>query len=89
LLTVTKAAVARLAQMLKQHGMSEETAVRFVFEGGGLVLRQDTEREGDAMFPYKGRTVLLLDAQVSERLTEHTLDIEDTKLTLKLPEKAE
>ena len=76
MLTVTKEAVARLAQMLNQQGLPEETAVRFVFEGDGLVLRQDSEREGDAMFQHEGRTVLLLDAQVSARLAEHTLDLQ-------------
>lgn len=34
------------------------------------------------MFQYQGRTVLLLDAQVSERLAEDTLDVEDSKLML-------
>ncbi len=85
MLTVTEAAVARLAQMLQQQGLSEGTAVRFVFEGQGLVLQPDSEREGDAMFQYQGRTVLLLDAQVSERLAEDTLDVEDSKLMLQHP----
>jgi Fe-S cluster assembly iron-binding protein IscA len=85
MLTVTEAAVARLAQMLRQQGMSGEIAVRFVFDGPGLILRADTDRKGDAMFQYKGRTVLLLDPEVSDRLAEDTLDIEDSELMLQHP----
>jgi len=82
MLTVTEVASARLAQMLEDQGVSEEVAVRFVIEGQGVALRQDTERPGDATFQHDGRTILLLDAEVSELLTETTLDLEDARLTL-------
>jgi hypothetical protein len=39
------------------------------------------------MFRYKGRTVLLLDPEVSDRLAEDTLDIEDSELMLQHPTK--
>ena len=37
------------------------------------------------MFQHEGRTVLLLDAQVSEMLAQDTLDFEGKKLTLQHP----
>ena len=89
MLTVTEAASARLAQMLKQQSMPQEIAVRSVYEGQGIALRQDRERARDATFQYEGRTVLLLDAQVSELLAEDTLDLAGTKLTLKRPQEGE
>ena len=88
MLTVTEAASARLRQMLEQQSMPEETAVRFVYEGQGVALQQDRERAGDTTFQHEGRTVLLLDAQVSELLAEDTLDLEGTKLKLQPPKES-
>jgi Fe-S cluster assembly iron-binding protein IscA len=85
MLTVTDAAGAHLAQLLDDHGLAEDVAVRFVVEEQGIAMRQDNQRPGDATFEHEGRTVLVMDSQVSELLTEDTLDIEDAKLTLKRP----
>ena len=89
MLAVTEAASARLAQMLKQQSMPEEIAVRFVYEGQGIALRQDSERARDTTFQHEGRTALLLDAQVSELLAEDTLDLVGAKLTLQHPKEGE
>ena len=89
MLTVTEAASVRFAQMLKQQSMPEEIAVRFVYEGQGVASQQDSERAGDTTFQHEGRTVLLLDAQVSELLAEDTLDLEGAKLALKHPKDGE
>ena len=89
MLTVTEAASARFAQMSKQQSMPEEIAVRFVYEGQGIALQQDSERAGDTTFQHEGGTVLLLDAQVSELLAEDTLDLEGAKLTLQHPKEGE
>ena len=75
--------------MLKQQSMPEEIAVRFVYEGQGIALQQDSERAGDTTFQHEGRTVLLLDAQVSELLAEDTLDLVGAKLTLKRAKEGE
>lgn len=85
MLTVTEAASARLAQMLKPQSMPEEIAVRFVCEGQGIALQRGSERAGDTTFQREGRTVLLLDAQGSELLAEDPLDLVGAKLTLKRP----
>ncbi|MBU0717968.1 MAG: hypothetical protein KJ749_06950 [Planctomycetes bacterium] len=49
----------------------------------------DSERAGDTTFPDEGRTVLRLDAQVSELLIKDTLELEDAKLTLRQPKEGE
>jgi hypothetical protein len=85
MLAVTDAAGAYLAQLLSDHDLSEDVAVRFIVEEQGLSLRQDNERPGDTTFEHEGRTVLLLDEQVSELLSADTLDIEDAQLTLSRP----
>lgn len=68
--------------MLEQEGVPEEAAVRLVHEGDGVILRSDAERPGDETFQHSGRTVLVLDAQTSELLSESTLDIDGARLTL-------
>ena len=82
MLTVTDAAGSRLAQMLGQQRLVEGLAIRFVYEGRGIVIQQDSERRGDTTFQHEGRTVLLLDAQISEQLTELTLDLEGVQFAL-------
>jgi Fe-S cluster assembly iron-binding protein IscA len=81
--TVTEAASARLAEILQQKDLPEEVAVRFVHEGGQIRLQSDNEQPGDTTFKHEGRTVLLLDTQVSELLANETLDIEGPGLTLR------
>jgi len=83
MLTVTEAASARLAEILKQEEFPEEAAIRFVREAGGLRLQSDNERPGDTTFQHEGRTVLLLDEQVSELLADETLDVDGPKLALR------
>lgn len=85
MLTVTEAAGSHLAQLLEKRDAQEGVAVRFVDDGQGITLRKDNERDGDIAFQHEGRTVLLLDAQVSKLLAEDTLDIVDAKLTLQHP----
>ena len=87
-LTVTEAASAHLARMIKRQDGQEGMVVRFVCEGQGIKLRQDSERTGDTTFQHAGRTVLLLDAQVSELLAEDTLDLKGTKLKLRRPKES-
>ena len=89
MLTVTEAASAHLAQMLKQQDAPEDIAVRFVCEEQGIALQPDSERAGDTTFPHDGRTVLVLDAQVSELLAEDTLDLEGAKLALQHPKEGD
>ena len=50
MLTVAEVASARLTQLLDDQGLPEDVAVRFVFEGQGIALKQDSERPGDTTF---------------------------------------
>ena len=86
MLAVTEAARTRLAQLLGQEGVPEEAAVRLVHEGDGITMQSDAERPGDEVFQHSGRTVLVLDAQVSEMLSESTLDIDETGFALRHPQ---
>jgi hypothetical protein len=86
MLAVTEAARTRLAQLLGQEDVSAEAAVRLVQERDGISLQRDAERPGDEIFQHSGRTVLVLDAQVSELLSDSTLDIDETGFALRHPE---
>jgi hypothetical protein len=76
--TMTETAGEYLTTVLDNANASEETAVRFVLEGNTLTPKLDNARPGDASFDYEGRRVLVLDAQVSQVLTDSTLDVEAT-----------
>jgi len=88
-LTVTEAASANLAQMIKQQGAPEDIAVRFVYEGHGVASHRDSQRAGDTASQHEARTVLLLDAQVSKLLAADRLDLVGAKLALKCPKEGE
>ena len=78
MLMVTDAAVARLAGILAEAEAPDDIAVRLVLEGRGVSLQFDSPRPDDATFPHEGRTVLMIDEQVSKLLRDRTLDMEDT-----------
>lgn len=80
MLSVTQAAGARLARKLAKKRASDDVALRCVprRSGHGWRLRLDNARSGDVTFTHDGRTVLLLDAEVSESLANRTLDVNDS-----------
>ncbi|MHC4414277.1 MAG: hypothetical protein ACYS0G_03230 [Planctomycetota bacterium] len=86
MLTLTDTAGAFLVDLLGEAEAPQEVAVRFVVETEGVSLRLDNERPGDESFSHDGRTVLLLDEEMSTMLTEKTLDVQESqegpKLTL-------
>ncbi len=75
---VTEAAGGYLTAALDNANAAEETAIRLVLEGNTLTPQLDNARPGDETFDYAGRTVLMLDAQVSQVLDDSTLDVEAT-----------
>lgn len=89
MLNVTQAATERLAEILESRETEEGTAVRFVHDGQSVGLREDNKREGDQEFEHDGRTVLLLDSQMSDLLANHTLDVDGSQLMLKPPAQGE
>jgi Fe-S cluster assembly iron-binding protein IscA len=76
--TITDAAGAHLTTMLENANASEETAIRFVLEGSTLTPKLDSARPGDTTFDHEDRTVLVLEAQVSDTLGNATLDVQPT-----------
>lgn len=82
MLTLTESAGVLLTQILDQEGLPEDLAIRLVYEGGNFAIQADGERTGDDAFQYRGRTVLVLDRQVSGLLAENTLDADGDNLIL-------
>jgi Fe-S cluster assembly iron-binding protein IscA len=86
MLTMTETAGAHLVDLLGEAEVPEDVAIRFVIESEELTLRLDKERPGDESFSHEGKTVLLVDEEMSTMLSEKTLDIEPSdegpKLTL-------
>lgn len=78
MLTLTDAAAVHLTELLTTAEAPEDVAVRFVRNEKGLAMQMDNERPGDDTFAHEGRTVLLLDSEVSEALTGRILDVEDS-----------
>lgn len=76
MLTVTDSAGEYIAQMLVEAHASDDTAIRLVFGGGALKSTMDNVRPGDMTFTYDDKTVLVLDAQIAEALTDATLDLQ-------------
>src|SRR5919106_1403883 len=76
--TITYGAGEYLTELLDNANTSEETAVRFVFEGNTLTPKLDTGRPGDATFDHEGRTVLVLESQVAQAVDDRTLDVQAT-----------
>ena len=84
MLTVTEAAGAHLAQLLSEHNAADDVAIRFVLVGQNLSPKLDNVRPDDATFDHEGRTVLVLDEQLSERLADRTLDTKESSDGLRL-----
>lgn len=84
MLTITESAGAHLAQLLAENNASEDTAIRFLLIGEKLTPKLDNVRPGDATFEHEGRTVLLLDEPLSERLADNTLDLKEGHEGLRL-----
>ena len=76
--TITEAAGEYLTALLDNADASEEAAIRFVLEGNTLMPKLDHAQPGDATFDHDGRMVLMLDGQVSQILTDSTLDVRAT-----------
>ena len=84
MLTVTETASAYLAEMLDQAGAPEEVAVRFVPGENGVTMVSDAPQPEDTTFDHDGRTVLVLDEQISQLLADKTLDIQDADGEVKM-----
>jgi Fe-S cluster assembly iron-binding protein IscA len=76
MLTITEAAGAHLAQLLDRAAPPEGAVMRLgPGEAGDLALQFDQLRPDDTTFEHEEKTVLVLDAQLAQRLAETTLDV--------------
>jgi hypothetical protein len=77
--TMTETAGEYLTTVLDDANAAEETAIRLVIDGNTLTPQLDNARPGDATFDHEGRTVLVLDARVTQILDESMLDVRATE----------
>ena len=75
---VTAAALDRLSRKLTHKEAADNEALRFTRRKRGWRLRLDCARPADTAFSHDGRSVLLLDAAVSQTMTNMTLDVRST-----------
>jgi Fe-S cluster assembly iron-binding protein IscA len=79
MLQLTPAAANHLNDLLSANVASAQAAVRiFRDTAGKLQLRADVPNSEDVGFDYHGRTVLILDRQMSETLEKCVLDVAST-----------
>ena len=76
--TVTAAALHRLSRKLAGKKANDDEAFRFTRRTGGWRLRLDCARPADTAVSHDGRSMLLLDAAVSQAMTNMTLDVRST-----------
>ncbi len=68
-------AAEHLAYELAQANAPEDAVIRVVVEDGEFGLAMDTVQPGDTTFAHAERTVLAIDAQISESLADKRLDL--------------
>jgi Fe-S cluster assembly iron-binding protein IscA len=78
--TVTDGAIAKVAEMIENAQAPKSVALRIVAKGEETFgMRMDGAKPGDTTFDHDGKTVLVLDKEVSESLKERMLDVKNTK----------
>lgn len=79
MLKVTAAALSRLSTKLSRKKAADDAVLRFTRKPGGWKLRIDDSRPADKTFAHEGRDVLALDNEVSEAMSQMTLDVTNAK----------
>ncbi len=79
MLNASDAACAFISEMLTSSEAPDESAVRIAIEEDQLSMKLDEEKPGDETFLHEGKTVLLVDAEMSQVLDGKMLDVEDTE----------
>lgn len=74
MLTVTKAAVEQLSEMLEQTDAASSQGIRLVHNDGQLGLQVDAPQQGDQIVADGERPVLLIEPNLSLALDGATLD---------------
>ena len=71
---VTEEAKIRLSEMLVEQEAPTDVALRLSIEGGTLELFSDRGQESDLCFSFEHRTVLLVDEELADELSDKVLD---------------
>ena len=79
MLTMTESAGNHLQNILEKANAPDDAALRFVPGQHGLEITMDKPRESDQQIEHDGRTVLLLDQQLADKLDQHKLDTKKTE----------
>ena len=77
MLAVTENALRKMRQILAESDASDNAAVRLKRESGRVRTRLDSARPGDTAYDHDGKTVLVLDEEVSKALADRKLDVLD------------
>jgi Fe-S cluster assembly iron-binding protein IscA len=75
MLTVTDDARAHFATLLDQAEVPDGSVVRIVTKDQGLALVPDVTRDGDKEFEHDGKTVLVIQQELTSHLEGMTLDV--------------
>ncbi len=75
MLSLSDTAGEHLARVLAEANAPEDAVIRLVVEDGNLGLEIDTVKPGDTTFAHAERSVLAIDAQISESLADKRLDL--------------
>lgn len=81
---MTKADGDRLSQILDDEKCEPGVAVRFVLDEGKIAMSLDRKGPDDKSLAHDGRTVLLLDEEVSPLLADTRLDVDPVNSKLML-----
>jgi Fe-S cluster assembly iron-binding protein IscA len=78
MLTVTEKAASHLKQMLEEAEAPEDKCVRVSVsaEGQNLALTLGSREPGDRTYEHEGRTVLVVDEELAQRLDERKVDVD-------------
>ena len=84
MLKASYSACAFISELLTAEEAPDESAVRILIAENELTIKLDEEKPGDETYLHEGKTVLLVDAKMSQVLDGKTLDVEDTEEGTKL-----
>ncbi len=75
MLSLSDTAGEHLAHMLAKANAPEEAVIRVLVGDGEFGVEIDTVQPGDTTFAHAKRTVLAIDAQISESFADKRLDL--------------
>lgn len=77
MIQVTERARGTFAETLEHMADSPDVMLRIGATDSGLGIFPDTRKDDDQVIEHEGRAVLLIDREVSAKLADTTIDVED------------